>query len=49
MRNEYFKKMIEFNINEKVLVVHHTSSKRCGNEEQSDMKDENGNYRPLKV
>ena len=31
MRNESFKKMIEFKINQKVLIVHHTTSKRCGN------------------
>ena len=49
MRNECCKKLIEFKINEKVLIIHHTTSKRCGNEELSDVKDEDGNFRPLKV
>lgn len=49
MRNECCKKLIEFKINERVLIVHHTTSKRCGNSEKSDMKDEEGKYRPLKI
>ena len=49
MRNECFKKLVLFNINEKVLVIHHTTSKRCGSQEKSDVKDEDGNLRPLKV
>lgn len=49
MRNEYCKKLIEKNIAEKVLIVHHTTSKRCADDELSDVKDEDGNYRKLKI
>jgi hypothetical protein len=49
MRNEYCKKLISKNIAEKILVIHHTTSKRCGVEELSDVKDENGNYRKMKI
>jgi len=49
MRNEYFKKLIENSIAEKVLIVHHTTSKRCGADDLSDVKDDNGDYRKLKI
>lgn len=49
MRNEYCKKLITKNIAEKILVVHHTTSKRCGENELSNVKDENGDFRKLKI
>ncbi len=49
MRNEYCKKLIEKKISEKVLIVHHTTSKRCGDDELTDVKDENGEFRKLKI
>jgi len=49
MRNEYFKKLIEHSFAEKVLVVHHTTSKRCSVNDLSDVKDDNGDYRKLKI
>ena len=49
MRNEYCKKLIEKKISEKVLIVHHTTSKRCGDNELTDVKDENGDFRKLRV
>jgi len=49
MRNEYCKKLIEKKISEKVLIVHHTTSKRCGDDELTDVKDENGDFRKLRV
>lgn len=30
-------------------MIHHTTSKNCGPEELSDVKDENGNYRKLRI
>ena len=49
MRNEFCKKLITKNIAEKILVIHHTTSKRCGVNELSDVKDENGKYRKMKI
>jgi hypothetical protein len=49
MRNENCKKLVEYKIAEKVLIIHHTTSKRCGVDELSDVKDENGDYRKLKI
>jgi len=49
MRNEYFKKLIENSIAEKVLIIHHTTSKRCGADDFSDVKDDDGDYRKLKI
>lgn len=49
LRNEYCKKLIEHHIDEKVLIVYHTTSKKCGDEELSMVKDNNGQYRPLRV
>lgn len=49
MRNEFCKKLITCKIAEKVLIVHHTSSKRCGDAELSDVKDSEGNFRLLKI
>jgi len=49
MRNEPCKKLIEKQYYEKVLVVHHTTSKSCHDQELSYVKDENGEFRKLKI
>ena len=49
MRNEVCKKLIEFKLAEKVLIIHHTTSKRCGWDELADNYDEEGNRRKLRI
>ena len=49
LRNEPCKKLVECNIAEQVLIIHHTTSIRCADDELSDVKDEDGNYRLLKI
>lgn len=49
LRNESMKKLIEKEVTEKVLVIKHTTSKKCKVEEMSDVLDEEGNLRPLKI
>lgn len=49
LRNESMKKLIEKEVTERVLVIRHTSSKKCKDNELSTVKDENGDFRPLKV
>ena len=43
------KKLVEADITESVLIVLHTTSKKCKETEMTAIQDENGNYRPLKV
>lgn len=43
------KKLIDPEVTERVLIVKHTSSKKCHEDELSTVMDENGDYRPLKV
>jgi hypothetical protein len=49
IRNESLKKLFYETVVEKVLVVKHTTSKRCKDEELSTVNDEFGKKRPLKV
>ena len=49
MKSESFKELTEKRFYKKVFVIHHTSSKKCKENELSDVKDENGDLRPLKV
>jgi hypothetical protein len=49
MKGESFRKLIEKDFTEKVFIVAHTSSKKCGEEELSEIKDDEGEFRPLKV
>jgi hypothetical protein len=49
IRNESLKKLFYESVIEKVLVVKHTTSKRCKEEELSTVTDEHGKKRPLKV
>lgn len=49
LRNESMKKLIDKEVTDKVLVVRHTTSKKCQEHELSTVKDEDGEFRPLKV
>lgn len=49
LRSESMKKLIEPEVTEKVLVVRHTTSKKCKDHELSTVEDENGEFRPLRV
>jgi hypothetical protein len=49
LRNESMKKLIEKEVTERVLVINHTSSKKCKDHELSSVRDEDGEFRPLKV
>lgn len=49
LRSESMKKLIEREVTEKILIVQHTSSKKCKLGEKSKILDEDGNLRPLKI
>ena len=49
LRNESMKKLLDNEVNDKILVIRHTTSKRCKDNELSTVADENGDLRPLKV
>ena len=49
LKNESFKEMLESKFENKVLVIKHTSSRKCKMGELSDVKDENDEFRPMKV
>lgn len=50
MKNECMKKLIQDEgTQEKLLRWRHTTSMRCGDDELSKVRDENGEFRPLKV
>ena len=49
MKNESFKELTNRKFCKKVLVIHHTTSKKCREYEKSDVKDENGEFRPLGI
>ncbi len=49
MKNESFKALCEKKFCEKAFVICHTTSKKCADTELSDQKDDNGDFRPLKV
>ena len=49
LKNESFKELLEEKFTEKVLIIQHTTSKKCGVNELSSEKNEEGDYRPLKV
>ena len=49
LRNESMKKLLDNTVNDKILVIAHTTSKRCRDDELSTIPDENGDLRPLKV
>ena len=49
LKNETFKELVEEEFTDKVIKIRHTSSKKAKDHELSTVKDENGDYRPLKV
>lgn len=49
MKNESFKELLEEEFTEKVLIINHTTSKKCKADELSTVKNEDGELRPLKV
>lgn len=49
MKNEGLRELISEEFTKKVLIIEHTTSKKCSAEEPSNVKDEEGNYRPLRV
>jgi len=49
LRSESMKKLIEPDVTEQILVVRHTTSKKCKDWELSTVEDENGDMRPMKV
>jgi hypothetical protein len=49
LKSETFKELTEREFCKNVFVINHTSSKKCSKNELTDIKDENGNLRPLRV
>lgn len=49
LRNETMKKLIEKEVTGKVLIIRHTTSKKCKDFEKSTVLDEQGELRPLKI
>ena len=49
LRNECMKKLCEKECTQKVLIVRHTTSKKCQPNEVSTVRDEDGVLRPLRV
>lgn len=49
LRGESMKKLIDGEITETILITRHTTSKKCKDYEQSDVVDESGEKRPLRV
>jgi hypothetical protein len=49
LKNESFKELLDEKFTEKVLIIRHTTSKKCGQDELSSEKDEYDEFRPLRV
>ncbi len=49
MKNEKMRCLIEKQFTQQVLMISHTTSKKCSNAELSDQKNEDGEFRPLKI
>lgn len=49
LKNESFKELLDEKFTEKVLIIKHTTSKKCGQDELSSEKDEYDEFRPLRV
>jgi hypothetical protein len=43
------KVLVEKKFYKRVILIHHTTSKKCLLEELSTVKDENGDFRPLRI
>lgn len=49
LKNESIKVLVEKRFYKKVVVINHTTSKKCSTEELSTQKDDDGEFRPLRV
>ena len=49
LKNESIKVLVEKKFYKRVMIVNHTTSKKCLLHELSNVKDENGDYRPLRI
>ena len=49
MKGETYRCLLEEKFLKKVIKIQHTSSKKCAETDLSKVKDENGNFRPLKI
>jgi len=49
LKNESIKVLVEKKFYKRVVVVNHTTSKKCKPEELSTVKDDEGDFRPLRV
>lgn len=49
LRSEFIKKFTDSEVSKKILRIRHTTSTSCGVEELTDIKDENNNFRPLRI
>jgi hypothetical protein len=49
LKNESMTLLIDEQFTKLCLVVKHTSSKKCGNNDLTDEKDADGNFRPIKI
>lgn len=49
LKNESIKVLVEKKFYKRVMVVNHTTSKKCRLEELSTVKDDEGDFRPLRV
>jgi hypothetical protein len=49
LKNESIKVLVEKKFYKRVIVVNHTTSKKCKLDELSSVKDENGDFRPLRI
>ena len=49
MKDESFKELTKREFCKEVLVIEHTTSKKCKTGEMSKVRDEEGNYRPLRI
>ena len=49
MKDESFRVLVKEEFTSKVFVVKHTTSKKCQISEQSDVNDDEGYLRPLRV
>ena len=49
LKNESMKVLVEKKFYKRVIIIRHTTSKKCRREELSTEKDENDDYRPLRI
>lgn len=49
LRGEFIKKFTDEKVSNKIIIIRHTTSTSCGSEELTDVKDEDGLFRPLTI